>query len=110
MLMGLSGALYAGYVGTTSPTEFLPIMTFQIWAMLIVGGSGNNRGALLGALIVWGLWSGSGVLISKTVPVAYQTQGAAVQSILIGLLLVVMLVRKPRGLIGEEPVVSRHVV
>jgi branched-chain amino acid transport system permease protein len=49
------------------------------------------------------------VLISKTVPVAYQTQGAAVQSILIGLLLVVMLVRKPRGLIGEEPVVSRHV-
>ena len=42
MLMGLSGALYAGFVGTTSPTEFLPIMTFQIWAMLIVGGSGST--------------------------------------------------------------------
>ena len=110
MVIGLAGALYVSFIGFVSPFDFLPILTFQIWAMLIVGGSGNNRGALLGALIVWGLWSGSGVLISKTVPVAYQTQGAAVQSILIGLLLVVMLVRKPRGLIGEEPVVSRHVV
>jgi branched-chain amino acid transport system permease protein len=108
-IIGLAGALYVSFIGFVSPFDFLPILTFQIWAMLIVGGSGNNRGALLGALIVWGLWSGSGVLISKIVPAAYQTQGAAVQSILIGLLLVVMLVRKPRGLIGEEPVVSRHV-
>jgi len=108
-IIGLAGALYVGFVGFVSPFDFLPILTFQIWAMMIVGGSGNNRGALLGALIVWGLWSGSGVLIAKLVPVAYQTQGGAVQSILIGLLLVVMLVVKPRGLIGEEPVVSRHV-
>ena len=42
MLMGLSGALYAGFVGTTSPSEFLPILTFQIWAMLIVGGSASE--------------------------------------------------------------------
>jgi branched-chain amino acid transport system permease protein len=108
-IIGLAGALYVSFIGFVSPFDFLPILTFQIWTMLIVGGSGNNRGALIGALIVWGLWSGSGVLISKTVPVAYQTQGAAAQSILIGVLLVVMLVLKPRGLIGEEPVISRHV-
>ncbi|MGH6922155.1 MAG: branched-chain amino acid ABC transporter permease [Propylenella sp.] len=108
VVIGLAGALYVSFIGFVSPFDFLPILTFQIWTMLIVGGSGNNRGALLGALIVWGLWSGSGVLISKTVPAAFQTQGAAAQSILIGLLLVLMLVRKPRGLIGEEPVVSRH--
>jgi branched-chain amino acid transport system permease protein len=107
-IVGLAGALYVSFIGFVSPFDFLPILTFQIWTMLIVGGSGNNRGALLGALIVWGLWSGSGVFIAKTVPVAYQTQGAAAQSILIGLLLVVMLVVKPRGLIGEEPAVSRH--
>jgi branched-chain amino acid transport system permease protein len=108
-IIGLAGALYVSFIGFVSPFDFLPIVTFQIWTMLIIGGSGNNRGALLGALIVWGLWSGSGVLVSKIVPAAYQTQGAAAQSILIGLLLVVVLVRKPRGLIGEEPVVSRHV-
>ena len=77
--------------------------------MLIVGGSGNNKGALLGTLIVWGLWSASGTLISKVVPAAYQTQGGAIQAILIGLVLVLTLLFRPRGLIGEEPVVSRHV-
>jgi branched-chain amino acid transport system permease protein len=108
-IIGLAGALYVSFIGFVSPFDFLPILTFQIWTMLIVGGSGSNRGTLLGALIVWGLWSGSGVLVSKLLPAALQTQGAAAQSILIGLLLVVMLVRKPRGLIGEEPVVSHHV-
>ena len=34
-----------------------PTLTFQVWAMLIVGGSGNNRGAILGAVVVWGLWA-----------------------------------------------------
>src|SRR5438093_1583910 len=47
-LMGLAGALYVSFIGFVSPFDFLPIVTFQVWAMLIVGGSGNNRGALLG--------------------------------------------------------------
>ena len=60
-------------------------------------------------LIVWGLWSASGTIISKALPAAYQTQGGAVQTILIGLVLVLTLLFKPQGLIGEDPVVSRHV-
>jgi branched-chain amino acid transport system permease protein len=108
-VMGLSGALYVSFIGFISPFDFLPIITFQVWTMLIVGGSGNNKGALLGTLIVWGLWSASGTLISKVVPAAYQTQGGAIQAILIGLVLVLTLLFRPRGLIGEEPVVSRHV-
>ena len=46
MLMGLGGALYAHFVGYIAPEDFLPILTFQLWTMLIVGGSGNNRGAI----------------------------------------------------------------
>ncbi|MFO0006425.1 MAG: branched-chain amino acid ABC transporter permease, partial [bacterium] len=56
-LMGLAGALYVSFIGFVSPFDFLPILTFQVWAMLIVGGSGNNRGAMLGALVVWGVWA-----------------------------------------------------
>jgi branched-chain amino acid transport system permease protein len=108
-LMGLAGALYASFIGFVSPFDYTPIVTFQIWAMLIVGGSGNNKGALLGAFTVWGIWTASGTLISKFIPVGYQAQGGAVQSILIGLLMVLALIYKPRGLIGEAPVVSRHV-
>ena len=101
MLMGLSGALYAGYVGTTSPTEFLPIMTFQIWAMLIVGGSGSNYGAVVGTFVVWGLWTFSGAFIVSVLPPQYQAQGGAVQAILVGLLLVLTLLLRPGGILGE---------
>ena len=107
-IIGLAGALYVGFVGFVSPFDFTPILTFQVWTMLIVGGSGNNKGALLGAAIVWGLWTASGTLISKILPAAYQTQGGAVQAILIGTVLVCVLLFRPGGLIGEEPVVSRH--
>jgi len=108
MLMGLSGGLYVGFIGYISPSDFLPIVTFQIWTMLIVGGSANNRGAILGALIVWGIWTGSGYAISKVVPADLQAQSGAMQAVLIGLILVVMLLFRPRGLIGEEAHVSRH--
>jgi len=108
MIMGLSGALYVSFIGYVSPWDFLPILTFQIWTMLIVGGSANNRGALLGALIVWGVWTMSGFIISRVVPSELQTQGGAIQAVLIGLILVVTLLIRPRGLIGEELHVSRH--
>jgi branched-chain amino acid transport system permease protein len=107
-LMGLAGALYVSFIGFVSPFDFLPILTFQVWAMLIVGGSGNNRGALLGALVVWTIWAASGALVSKLVPPSHAAQGAAIQVILIGLVLVLMLLLRPRGLLGEQAVVSRH--
>ncbi|WP_108663022.1 branched-chain amino acid ABC transporter permease [Acuticoccus kandeliae] len=98
--MGLAGALYASFVGYVSPFDFLPIMTFQIWAMLIVGGSGSNKGAVLGAYVVWGLWSLSGVAVVSILPTALQTQGGAIQAILIGTLLILMLIGRPMGLVG----------
>ena len=49
---------HAGDISSASShrTTTLPTLTFQVWAMLIVGGSGNNRGALLGAVVVMGTW------------------------------------------------------
>jgi len=108
MLIGLSGALYVSFIGYVSPFDFLPIVTFQIWTMLIVGGSANNRGALLGALIVWAVWTGSGFAISKVIPAEFQAQSGALQAVLIGVILVLTLLFRPRGLIGEEVHVSRH--
>jgi branched-chain amino acid transport system permease protein len=108
MIMGLSGGLYVGFISYVSPFDFQPILTFQIWTMLILGGSANNRGALLGAVIVWGIWTSSGYVISKVVPAIYLAQSGALQVILIGLLLVGTLLIRPRGLIGEEEHVSRH--
>ena len=101
-LMGLGGAVYAHFVGYIAPEDFLPILTFQIWAMLIVGGSGNHRGAVLGAYVVWGFWALAGGLLRGWVPQAEQARAAALQVVLIGVLIALMLVLRPRGLIGER--------
>ena len=107
MLMGLGGAVYAHFVGYVAPEDFLPILTFQLWAMLIVGGSGNNRGAVLGALLVWGFWAAAGALLRGFIPQAEQARAAALQVVLIGVLIALMLVLRPRGLLGEAVKVSR---
>jgi branched-chain amino acid transport system permease protein len=108
MLMGLGGALYAHFVGYIAPEDFLPILTFQVWAMLIVGGSGRNAGAVLGAVLVWAIWSISGNLIRGILPAAEQARGAALQVVLIGVLIAAILVLRPRGVLGEKATVSRH--
>jgi branched-chain amino acid transport system permease protein len=109
MIMGLGGAIYAHFIGFVAPEDFLPILTFQVWTMLVVGGSGSNRGALVGGILVWGLWSASGALVAALLPQGLQARGAALQVVLIGVVLVAVLLRRPRGLLGEEAVVSRHV-
>lgn len=103
MLMGLGGALYAHFVGYIAPEDFLPILTFQIWAMLIVGGSGNNRGAIVGAFLVWGFWTAAGGVMRGWIPQAEQARAAALQVVLIGALIAAMLVLRPRGLISSAP-------
>jgi len=108
MIMGLGGALYAHFVGYIAPEDFLPILTFQLWTMLIVGGSGNNRGAILGAVVVWALWTLSGGLLREIVPAQHQARAATLQVVLIGLMLMAILLVRPRGLLGEDAVVSRH--
>ena len=106
-VMGLGGALNASFIGYISPEDFMPILTFQIWSMLIVGGSGNNKGAVLGAVLMWAVWTLSGSAAQVLLPATMQVKGGATQIILIGLVLMLVLVLRPRGLIGEEATVSQ---
>lgn len=102
MIMGLGGALYACFFKYISPQDFQSVLTFQIWAMLIIGGSGNNRGAMLGALLVWMLWSGSGTVVQWILPSSMQAKVGAFQIILIGLVLMMTLIFKPKGILGKR--------
>lgn len=107
-IMGLAGAVQAHFIGFIAPDNFSPTLTFQVWAMLIVGGSGNNRGAILGAIVVWGLWAFSGSVIAALFPPDQQARAAALQIVMIGIGLCAMLLLRPRGLLGEVRVISRH--
>ncbi|MFO1151121.1 MAG: branched-chain amino acid ABC transporter permease [Alsobacter sp.] len=107
-IMGLGGALHAHFIGFIAPDNYQSALTFQVWTMLIVGGSGNNRGAILGAVLIWALWSLSGFAISAVVPAQDQARAAALQIVAIGALLSAMILWRPRGLLGERVTVSRH--
>jgi len=108
-IMGLAGAVQGHFIGYISPDGYVPILTFQVWAMLIVGGAGNNRGAILGAIVVWALWAASGALISDLVPPDQQARASALKIVMIGVGICLVLLLRPRGLLGELKTVSRHV-
>jgi branched-chain amino acid transport system permease protein len=101
MIMGLAGGLYAPFFSFISPEAFDPLFaTFLVWVMLIAGGSGNNYGALLGALVIWGVWSLSG-LLTDLLPASLTTQAGALRQLLIGLILQLIILFRPQGLLPE---------
>jgi len=60
-IVGVAGALLVTYDGIFIPTAYQPLrFTFLIWVMVILGGSGNNLGSVLGAFIIWFIWIQSG--------------------------------------------------
>ncbi|PWJ92419.1 amino acid/amide ABC transporter membrane protein 2 (HAAT family) [Mesorhizobium loti] len=102
-IMALAGALQAHFTGFIAPDNYLPILTFQVWVMLIVGGSGSNLGAVIGSILVWAIWAGSGTLTSILFPPEQQARAAALQIAAIGVMLCVILLIRPNGLFGDRP-------
>jgi branched-chain amino acid transport system permease protein len=70
--------------------------------MLIAGGSGNNYGAVLGAFVIWLVWSATEFVINQILPASMVTQAGAVRLLLIGVLLQVILLFRPQGLLPER--------
>jgi len=100
--MGLGGALYAHLFGFISPEAFGPnFSTFLVWVMLIAGGSGNNKGAIVGSFVIWLIWSGTEILTNR-LPPETATQAGALRLLLIGLLVQVVLIYRPQGLMPEK--------
>ena len=102
MSMGLGGSFYAHYVKYISPDTFNPLMgTFIVWIMVMAGGSGNNRGAITGAVVIWGLWSLSD-FVTDILPSPLDTRASYIRVILIGLILQAILLKRPQGLLPER--------
>jgi branched-chain amino acid transport system permease protein len=117
MIMGIGGAIYAYANAAISPDTFTHFFgTFIFWAMLMVGGSGNNKGAILGAYVVWGFWTITLQLQGYTpehpgplgfaLPDAVQSRMFFIRDFVLGSLIVVVLLLRPQGLVPEERRVS----
>jgi branched-chain amino acid transport system permease protein len=100
-LMGLGGALFAHFNRSITPEAIDPMVaTFLVWIMLILGGSGNNRGAILGAAVVWIIWSVSEIATDQ-LPQEYAVKAKYIRLFLIGLMLQLVLRFRPEGLLPE---------
>jgi len=107
MVMGVAGALYAHNTKAISPEVFEPLYgTFIIWVMLMAGGSGNNKGAILGAFVIWGIWTGT-TFFTDQLPYTLKARAPHIRFLLIGILLEIILIYRPQGLLGEEKKVSK---
>ena len=115
MVMGLAGAMLSQHLKLIDPTNtFDPSkMTFLVWVMLIAGGSGNNKGAIFGAFLVWTIWSASEIFINSGLNIFGQlisdmdisllkTRAGYLRMVVIGLLLQYILQKYPDGIIPES--------
>ncbi|MDP6189714.1 MAG: branched-chain amino acid ABC transporter permease [Gammaproteobacteria bacterium] len=56
-VVGIAGAMLVTLDGQFTPTSYQPLrFTFLVWLMVIVGGSGNNLGAVFGGFFIWFMW------------------------------------------------------
>ncbi len=103
-MAGVAGGLYAQYLQFIDPYMFMPMITFTVWMMVILGGPANNWGALLGAGLVE-LFS-RGANLAKdylTLPVDPNN----LQYILFGVLIILVLLYRPGGLLKESPIKTK---
>jgi len=115
-ICGIAGAMLTTLDGQLTPTSYIPLrFTFLIWVMVIVGGSGNNWGAVAGGFVIWLLWVeaeplGNWVMRTITMPMDqgywlkdHLIAGAAyTRLLLMGAILLLVMRFAPRGLIPER--------
>ena len=114
-VVGLAGAMLTTLDGQFTPASYLPLrFTFLIWIMVIVGGSGNNFGSILGGFVIWFFWVESeplGLWLIDVITVPLSETSALREHLLasaahmrlmtMGLLMLLMLRFAPQGLIPE---------
>lgn len=114
-IVGIAGAMMTSLDGQLTPGSYQPLrFTFLVWVMVIVGGSGNNWGAVLGGFLIWFLWvqvEPLGNLLMQAITTgmadgALKTHlidsAAHMRLFTMGLLLLLVLRFSPRGLIPEK--------
>jgi branched-chain amino acid transport system permease protein len=113
---GLAGAMMTTLDGQLVPGTYQPLrFTFLIWVMVIVGGSGNNWGAVLGGFLVWWLWiqvEPIGLMLMQGITAGMAEDSglrdhlldsaAHMRLLTMGLILLLVLRFSPRGLIPER--------
>ena len=94
-LAAIAGALYASYISFIGPSSFALMESIFILSIVILGGLANHKGAILGAALL--------IILPELLRFVGLPTDVAAQSrqLIYGVLLVVLMLYRPRGLIGD---------
>ena len=103
-MAGVAGGLYVQYQYSVLPGMFMPMITFTVWIMVLLGGPGNNWGVLLGATLVEVFERGTNIAKDYFV---LPIDPSNLQYILFGALIIFVLLYRPQGLLKESTIRSK---
>ena len=99
VIMAVAGVFYAHLNLFVNPGDLDPITTFYVWVAVILGGSGSNRGSLLGGFVVVAIREGSRFVNDFA---WFPIDGAPLRLLLIGLLIVLVMRFRPQGVLPPQ--------
>lgn len=100
-IAGIAGAFFAWQLSAIYPDNFQPQITFDTWIMVILGGSGNNVGTILGAVIFFAYDALTREVLPRIVRLDEARLGAF-RIMVIGLILMVLMIWRPQGILGKK--------
>lgn len=105
-LAGLAGGLWTHWIGAVHVGQFVPIVTFQVWLAMLLGGAGSHGGALVGAFFLMVIREGTRFLSNipglETFTATHPTFLPALRFVIIGLLLILVIRYFPAGVWPER--------
>lgn len=105
-IMGLAGAFVASLNRVIVPDAFVPITTFTIYVMVILGGAGRNLAVLAGAALFY-LFNWGSIRLKDFLPSVIADKVAFYRLMAVGILLIVVVVLRPQGIFPEKKYVPK---
>jgi neutral amino acid transport system permease protein len=101
-IAGIAGAFFAWQLSAIYPDNFQPQLTFDAWIIVILGGSGNNIGTILGAVIFFTYDAMTREFLPKIFTNLSSDQLGAFRIMVIGLILMILMMWRPQGILGKK--------
>lgn len=97
-LAALAGVLLVSQQALILHSQFMPIVTFYAFIIIVMGGIGSHRGALIGAVLLWGIfyWAQNAGLE------AFKVDAGPPQLMVVGAVLILIMMFRPQGLVGRR--------
>lgn len=107
VIAAISGVLFAVNVGFVNTNDYVVTLTLDIWVMVVLGGIGNNKGALLGAMFITLLDRFTAILAIQMNMSGISLEFNYFRFIIFGIILLLMLRYRPQGLLPESRFTTR---